>query len=138
VSVVAAGVESRATGAGGAVGACVDGAELGASSSPSLLLSFEDRLLRLPDMPGAVTWMHDSDPQFRGASICTRCPLTWKEIPLPAWAAVLAINSAAAKQYVLMEASVSELVISPTILWLTRISFRDLCHVSGREAVQRG
>src|ERR1700748_1373448 len=95
---------------GGAALACADAADPGASSSPSLLLSFEDRPFRLPDTPGAVTWTQDSDPQFRGASMCTRCPLTWKEIPLPAWAAVLAISSAAAKQYILMEASVSELV----------------------------
>jgi hypothetical protein len=57
--------------------------------------------------------------------------LTWKEIPLPAWAAVLAINSAAAKQYVFMDASVSELVHSRTTLGLAYVAFRDLCHRSG-------
>ena len=48
-----------------------------------------------PERPGAVIYMHDSESQFLGTSMWTRFPLISKEIELPAWAAVVAISSAA-------------------------------------------
>jgi hypothetical protein len=50
---------------------------------------------REPLKSGAVILMQDSESQLRGASMWMRSPLIWKVTPLPVWAAVVAISSAA-------------------------------------------
>src|SRR3954467_13240973 len=90
---------AAATGAVVCAGAVVvlAGGELDTSSS----LSFEPKPLRsilpsLPLKPGASIWMHDSELQPRGDSTRTRWPSIWRVMLLPAWAAVVAKNSAVA------------------------------------------
>src|SRR5258708_2710100 len=79
-------------------------------------------------MPVPVIWTQSSELQFLGASMWTLRPSIWKEIPLPAWAAVLAINRLAAKYNVFIEASISGLVMSCRTLSRRAGGFRDLRH----------
>src|SRR6185312_11976623 len=86
-----AGAGVVATGAG-----CGGGGLLATSSSSSDFLPFRFRFFRLIVEPLLVTERHDSELQFRGASMRIFCPSISKENPLPACAAVDAIMSAAA------------------------------------------
>src|SRR5689334_2703509 len=92
-AVVATGAGAATTGAA-TTGAGAAGA--GATSSPSSF--FEPKPLRLNfEVLTPVIFRQSSDEQFFGASMWIFCPSITNEMPLPAWAAVLAINSAAVK-----------------------------------------
>jgi hypothetical protein len=113
-SVTGAGVAGGAlfaTGAGGAAGAggglsatragagaCTEGAGGGllATSSSSEFLPFKFMCFRLMRDPLLDTERQSSELQLRGASMWILCPPISKEMPLPAWALVVNISSAAA------------------------------------------
>src|SRR4051794_11665320 len=106
----AAAVATGAAGCGAAAwtGAGADfaggGLETTSSSSSKFLDLKPLKLLR----PGAEILMQDSDSQWRGASMRIFWPSISKEMPLlPAWAEVVAMNSAARMVSFFMRASLS-------------------------------
>src|SRR5258708_2959301 len=96
---VVGGTPASATGAAGA------GGSVRCATSSSWLDFIFLKPKPEPERLGAETWMQDSESQFFGASMRILCPSISKEIELPACAAVVAINNAAAMNSFFMRAS---------------------------------